>query len=89
MEALVAEGVYAMYEMHTINFPKSLEDVNSFLSQMDAFYEVCEAIQSIKEELGSAFWEKCHRHTLDTPTFRSIIDKTRSKTRRCLINYEQ
>ena len=79
---LVADGMYVDVELETIKFPETLKELKLFSGSLNGVmnvlncFEKCSVDSNNKQQL-----EDMARDTLDTPSFRNIIDPTKSKTR--------
>ncbi|KAG2216353.1 hypothetical protein INT45_006303 [Circinella minor] len=86
--ALVADGTYVVIELETIKFPESLKELKLFGGSLNGIinvlncFEKCNVDKNNKQQL-----EDMARDTLDTPSFRNIIDPTKSKTRLRHVNF--
>ena len=86
--ALVADGMYVVIELETIKFPESLKELKLFGGSLNGIinvlncFEKCNVDKNNKQQL-----EDMARDTLDTPSFRNIIDPTKSKTRLRHVNF--
>lgn len=77
---LYDDGLYVVAELNQINLPSSVSELHDFVSQqsLDKLLDMYKTLQNISPNLNFEQWQLFHRITLDTPSFKSVISKTRS-----------
>ena len=88
LEYLAAEGTYIVARLNRIKLSRGIMEIEEFISAIPSLYRVYTAFKASKATVTREYWIEKYRETLDTPSFRTVIDKSRLNSRPSFIHHE-
>ncbi|RGB22777.1 hypothetical protein C1646_775569 [Rhizophagus diaphanus] len=86
LTTLLCDALYVMVEVSHVDVPMSLEEVPAFLTSLDTLLII-----------SNTFWDNCivstenkepsRRSTLETPSFKEMVSKSRNRHRSCQLRF--
>ncbi|KAI8884175.1 hypothetical protein K501DRAFT_332847 [Backusella circina FSU 941] len=86
------DGIYTMYEIAKVLFPRSLEELSSFISLKnlrslaqvsESFWRLCKSVPASEIDVMISNSRPTH------PCFYNLIDSSKNKGRTCALRFEQ
>lgn len=86
------DGIYIMYEIAKVLFPRSLEELSSFISLKnlrslaqvsESFWRLCKSVPASEIDVMISNSRPTH------PCFYNLIDSSKNKGRTCALRFEQ
>ncbi|KAJ8662538.1 hypothetical protein O0I10_001499 [Lichtheimia ornata] len=77
VETLYDEGLYVVAELCTVTLPSSLKEFAALTENVDNLLDVYLTMKTVSCNLDQCKWEANRRDTLDTPSFRAAMSKSK------------
>lgn len=85
IETLCDEGLYVVVELCSVTLPSSLKEFPTLIENLDNLLDVYLTLKTVNCNLDQSEWEANRRDTLDTPSFRAAMSKSK-RHRICLVH---